>query len=179
MKPALKPATIIATIAPRAVSRSHVLGFEYEYLLAIFDFLFLRKRGSLPIHANTSCITPNGHITEQYILPTAKVRRSTTATLMMFIAITLGRNCSLAIHPSHGCTEPEKSRNNNVMPMKKIEASRILIFRNISKVYNEFCTVCKVNLFFLKCQRKTSFLLISIFFQEKATFQGGFSQSRL
>ena len=131
MKPALKPAKSITTIAPKALKRNHVLGFEYEYLFAIFVFLFLRKIGSLPIQANTSCITPNGQMTEQYSLPTSKVSASTTIMEMTFRASTLGRNCNFAIQPSHGCTVPEKSRNSNVMPTKKITASRILILRNI------------------------------------------------
>jgi hypothetical protein len=131
MKPALKPARIITTIAPNTLKRNQVLGFEYEYLFAVFVFLFLRKIRHLPIHANTSCITPNGQITEQYSLPMARVSASTTARAMTFRAITLGKNCNFAIQPNHGCTVPEKSRNSNVMPTKKITASRILILRNI------------------------------------------------
>ena len=154
MKPALKPARSITTIAPKALRRNHVFGFEYEYLFAIFVFLFLRKTRHLPIHANTSCITPNGHITEQYSLPIARVSPNTTRMEIKFSASTLGRNCSFAIHPRQGCTVPEKSRNRDVMPMKKMAASRILILRNI-KGSIMFCIIYnkgKDTLFLVKNQ---------------------------
>ena len=128
MKPALKPATSIINIKPSTLRRNQVLGLEYEYLLANLRFLLL---DFLPMKAKKSCITPNGQITEQYRRPKSKVRASTATTEIMFRASTLGRNCSLAIQPSQGCTVPEKSRNSKVMPTKKIAASRILVLCNI------------------------------------------------
>ena len=93
-------------------------------------------------------------MTEQYSLPIARVKPNTTTMEITFNASTLGRNCSLAIQPSQGCTVPEKSRNSDVMPMRKIMASRILIFRNIREC---FVNKGKDTLFLAKNQTKRLF----------------------
>lgn len=54
-----------------------------------------------PIHEKRSCITPNGHITEQYILPNNNVRSSKITTITMLTARIAGTNCILAIHENH------------------------------------------------------------------------------
>ena len=103
---------------------NHLFSDEYEKR----DFFFFLRP---LIHEITSCITPSGHITEQYTLPTSKVSATNTTNATIFIASRAGRNCILAVHPNHSFTVPEESTNNAVTDRKNNVASIILIFLNI------------------------------------------------
>lgn len=59
---------------------------------------------------------------------------SSKATTMKFIAKMAGINCIFANHDNQWCNVPVKSRNINVIKMKKTPPSIILIFRNIIKI---------------------------------------------
>ena len=48
-----------------------------------------------------SCMTPSGQMTEQYTLPNIRVSSTSAMITPALRAITAGRNCTLAIHPSH------------------------------------------------------------------------------
>ena len=101
--------------------------FSGEYLKRnLFFFLSLPRN-----HEMMSCIMPRGHITEQYILPNTAVRRISPATTAAFNARAAGRNWIFAIHPSHVCTVPVKSRNRRVMHTKNMMARVILNFLSI------------------------------------------------
>jgi len=74
-----------------------------------------------------SCIMPRGHMTEQYMRPKRIVKRSNAAMVMVLTASTDGRNWIFAIHPSHLCMTPVKSRKSSVIPEKKMVADTIRI----------------------------------------------------
>ena len=59
-------------------------------------------------------------------------KTATTATLR---ASTAGSNCTFAIHPSHGCNVPVKSRKSTVMAIRNINPIVIRIFRSIPLFY--------------------------------------------
>jgi hypothetical protein len=68
-----------------------------EYLKRNLFFFLAFPR----IHEIISCMTPRGHITEQYTLPKRRVRTARAATTPKLSASTAGRNWIFAIHPSH------------------------------------------------------------------------------
>ena len=78
-----------------------------------------------------SCITPNGHTTEQYTRPKSNVKAMSATTTPTFSARIAGRSWIFASQPNHKWIVPVKSRNSNVIIAKKSVAAMILILRNI------------------------------------------------
>ncbi len=64
--------------------------------------------------------------------------RISATTTPTFSANTAGKNCILAIHPSHAWTEPVKSRKSSVTKIILKAAKAILIFLNIFVLYYLF-----------------------------------------
>ena len=121
----VSPATNATTKITSMPYLNHLFSPEYEKR----DFFFFLNPLILDI---TSCITPRGHITEQYALPTSSVSTTNATTVTTFNASKAGRNCILAVHPNHSCTVPVVSTNNAVTDRKNSVASNILILLNIT-----------------------------------------------
>ena len=120
----VSPATNATTKITSMPYLSHFFSPEYEKR----DFFFFLSPLILDI---TSCITPSGHITEQYALPTSKVSTTNANTVTTFNASKAGKNCILAVHPNHSFAMPVESINNAVTDRKNNVASMILILLNI------------------------------------------------
>ena len=120
----VSPATNATTKITSMPYLSHFFSPEYEKR----DFFFFLSPLILDI---TSCITPSGHITEQYALPTSKVSTTNANTVTTFNASKAGKNCILAVHPNHSFAMPVASTNNAVTDRKNNVASMILILLNI------------------------------------------------
>ena len=70
--------------------------------------------------------------------PNKSVSNINPATTPKCIASTAGKNCTMAIHDSHRCKVPVKSRKRRVINTKNTTASVTLIFLSISIKYIMF-----------------------------------------
>lgn len=105
--------------------------FSGEWLKRYLCFLRLPL-----IHDTTSCITPNGHTTEQYMRPKRSVSRTNATTTPTLSASKAGKNCILASQPSHVWSVPVKSRNSSVISVKNTAANVTL---NLLNMFIMFC----------------------------------------